>query len=68
MSNLPYFPSVLFFAASSLLYVGAPMQRLAESQIYFLVFTVVMLVLITTLNVVGLGTGKWLNNLARSGG
>lgn len=68
MSNLPYFPSVLFFAASSLLYVGAPMQRLAESQIYFLVFTVVMLVLITTLNVVGLGTGKWLNNLGAIGG
>lgn len=68
MSNLPYFPSVLFFAASSLLYVGAPMQRLAESQIYFLVFTVVLLVLITTLNVVGLGTGKWLNNLGAIGG
>ena len=63
MSNLPYFPSVLFFAATSLLYLGAPMQRLAESQLYFLVFTVVMLALITALNVVGLGTGKWLNNL-----
>ena len=68
MSNLPYFPSVLFFAASSLLYVGAPMQRLAESQIYFLLFTVVMLTLITVLNVLGLGTGKWLNNFGAVGG
>ena len=28
MSNLPYFPSVLFFAASSLLFLGGPMQQL----------------------------------------
>jgi amino acid transporter len=67
MSNLPYFPSVLFFAASSLLYVGGSAQRLAESQAYFLVFTVAMLVVITLLNVVGLSTGKWLNNLGAIG-
>ena len=69
MSNLPYFPSVLFFAASSLLYLGGgPTQKLAESQTYFLAFTVGMLALITLLNVVGLGTGKWLNNMGAIGG
>ena len=67
MSNLPYFPSVLFFAASSLLFAGAPMQHLADSPAYFLVFTVVMLTLITALNVVGLSTGKWLNNVGAIG-
>lgn len=67
MSNLPYFPSVLFFAASSLLYVGGPLRHLSESQLYFLVFTVVMLALITMLNVVGLNTGKWLNNVGAIG-
>ena len=67
MSNLPYFPSVLFFAASSLLYVGGSAQKLVESQLYFLVFTVVMLAMITLLNVVGLSTGKWLNNLGAIG-
>jgi amino acid transporter len=67
MSNLPYFPSVLFFAASSLLFVGGPLQQLAESPVYFLLFTVAMLVLITLLNVVGLSTGKWLNNLGAIG-
>ncbi len=67
MSNLPYFPSVLFFAASSFLYVGGGAQRLADSQVYFVVFTVVMLVMITLLNVVGLSTGKWLNNLGAIG-
>jgi len=68
MSNLPYFPSVLFFAASSLLYLGEPMRKLAESQTYFLIFTAVILALITLLNVAGLGTGKWLNNLGAIGG
>jgi glutamate:GABA antiporter len=67
MSNLPYFPAILFFAASSLLYLGGPVQRLADSPLYFLVFTVGMLALITLLNVVGLNTGKWLNNLGAIG-
>ena len=49
--------SVLFFAASCLLYLGGPLQQWADSQLYFLVFTVVMLALIT-LNVVGLNTGR----------
>ena len=63
MSNLPYFPAVLFFAASSLLYAGHDMQHLAESHVYFMIFTIVILLLITTLNVVGLSKGKWLNNV-----
>jgi glutamate:GABA antiporter len=67
MSNLPYFPAILFFAASSLLYLGGPMQRVADSPLYFLAFTVVMLALITLLNVVGLNKGKWLNNLGAVG-
>jgi amino acid transporter len=67
MSNLPYFPAILFFAASSLLYLGSPVQRLADSPFYFLTFTVGMLALITLLNVVGLNTGKWLNNVGAVG-
>ena len=67
MSNLPYFPAILFFAAGSLLYVGTAIRHAADSQIYFLVFTVVVLALITLLNVIGLDTGKWLNNLGAIG-
>src|SRR6202008_4474766 len=67
ISNLPYFPAILFFAASSLLYLGGPMKRLADSPLYFVAFTVVMLALITLMNVVGLNTGKWLNNLGAIG-
>ena len=67
MSNLPYFPGVLFFAASSLLFANRSMHHLADSHSYFLLFTVVILVLVTTLNVVGLNTGKWINNLGAIG-
>ena len=67
MSNLPYFPAILFFAAGSLVYLGGSMRRAADSPTYFLVFTVVMLALITVLNVVGLDTGKWLNNAGAIG-
>jgi glutamate:GABA antiporter len=67
MSNLPYFGAVLYFAASSLLYAAPGAQHLANTNTYFLVFTISMLVLITVLNVIGLGVGKWLNNLGAVG-
>jgi glutamate:GABA antiporter len=67
MSNLPFFAAVLYFAASSLLFVTPGAQHLADTNSYFLVFTISMLVLITVLNVLGLGLGKWLNNLGGVG-
>ena len=67
MSNLPYFPSILFFAAGSLVYVNKAMSKAADSSLYFLVFTVVVLTSITALNVIGLDFGKWLNNLGAIG-
>ncbi len=67
MSNLPYFAAVLYFAASSLLFASPRGQHLADTNIYFLLFTVGMLALITVLNVLGLNLGKWLNNLGAVG-
>jgi amino acid transporter len=67
MSNLPYFAAVLYFAASSLLFASPGVQHLANQNSYFLIFTVGMLGLITVLNVLGLGAGKWLNNLGAVG-
>jgi amino acid transporter len=66
-SNLPYFSAVLYFGASSLLFAVPRAQYLAETNAYFLLFTASMLAVITVLNVVGLGTGKWLNNLGAMG-
>ena len=45
MSNLPYFAAVLYFAASSLLFATPRGQHLADTNIYFLLFTVGMLAL-----------------------
>ncbi len=67
MSNLPYFAAVLYFAASSLLFTTPRAARLADANVYFLLFTIGMLTLITVLNVFGLGLGKWLNNLGAVG-
>ena len=67
MSNLPYFAAVLYFAASTLLFASPRAQHLADTNIYYMVFTVSMLALITVLNVIGLGRGKWLNNLGAVG-
>ena len=67
MSNLPYFAAVLYFAAGSLLFVTPRAQHLADTKAYYLVFTITLLALITVLNVLGLGVGKWLNNLGGVG-
>ncbi|MGC2661682.1 MAG: amino acid permease [Bryobacteraceae bacterium] len=67
MSNLPFFPELLYFGASSLLFTGPRAQRLAASHSYYLIFMATMLAVITVLNVIGLNTGKWVNNLGAVG-
>jgi glutamate:GABA antiporter len=69
MSNLPYFPAVLYFAAASSLFVrGArgPLTQRDESS-YFILFTLIALGGITLLNVRGVRAGKWLNNAGATG-
>jgi len=67
-SNLPYFPAILYFAASNALFIGGPRwQSFASSRVYFLGFSILGLMLPTVLNVLGLNLGKWLNNLGAIG-
>ena len=67
MSNLPYFPAVLYFGAASVLFAFAHGQSLASSGIYYASFAVIWLAIITTLNVIGVNAGKWLNNIGSIG-
>jgi glutamate:GABA antiporter len=67
MSNLPYFPAVLYFGAGSLLFAFPHGQGLANSRNYYLLFSLGCLTLITVLNVRGLKFGKWLNSLGALG-
>ena len=67
MSNLPYFPAVLYFGAGSLLFAFPHGQHFSNTGGYYLTFALVCLALITLLNVVGLRFGKWVNSLGAIG-
>jgi amino acid transporter len=63
-SNLPYFPAVLYFAASNALYMGGNRwNHLAGNPYLFIMFSITTLGVITFINIVGLDVGKWLHNL-----
>jgi amino acid transporter len=63
-SNLPYFPAVLYFAASNVLFVRqAQWSHLSANPTFFVVFALVTLAAATLLNIVGLDVGKWLHNV-----
>ena len=69
MSNLPYFPAILYFGAGSVLVAfGRRGNALAASPAYYMAFAVLWLVVIMALNVRGIEAGKWLNNVCSIGG
>jgi amino acid transporter len=69
MSNLPYFPAILYFGAGSVLVAfGRHGRALAASPTYYMAFAVFWLFVIIALNVRGIEAGKWLNNLCSVGG
>ena len=61
--NLPYFPAVLYFAASNALYIRHDWQHLSNNTTYYIVFSLVALTLATLLNIFGLNVGTWLHNV-----
>ena len=66
--NLPYFPGLFYFTAASALFIGGDAwQGLTDSPAYYIAFSLVALALAVTLNVRGLGVGKWLHNLGAVG-
>jgi amino acid transporter len=67
-SNIPYFPSLLYFAASNALFIGpASWNHLQSSKMYFILFALFGILLGTVTNVLGLSVGKWLHNLGAIG-
>jgi amino acid transporter len=63
VSNLPYFPGVLYFAASNILFLSPTLQQYSQKPGYFVVFSVFVLVVLTILNILGLNLAKWAHNL-----
>jgi len=63
VSNLPYFPGVLYFAAGNLLFIHPALQKYSHRPAYFVSFSVFVLVILTVLNILGLNLAKWAHNL-----
>jgi amino acid transporter len=62
-SNLPYFPSLLYFTAGNLLFVGGERwQALSGTAAYYLSVSLAGLAVAAWLNVRSLTFAKWLNN------
>ncbi len=67
-SNLPYFPAVLYFAASNALYIHqGSWNRFSNDTNFYIWFSILALFLITAMNVAGLNIGKWLHNAGALG-
>jgi glutamate:GABA antiporter len=63
-SNLPYFPAVLYFAASNILFMRQnAWAHLSNNATFYIVFSLLTLTAATLMNIVGLDVGKWLNNI-----
>lgn len=68
LSNLPFFASVLYFGAGSLLFAaGAEGRRLSANPSYYMAFAVLWLGAITVINILGLNAGKWFSNVCSLG-
>ena len=66
--NLPYFPGLFYFTAACALFIGgASWQGLTDSPAYYITFSLAALAVVVTLNVRGLGVGKWLHNVGAVG-
>ena len=68
MSNLPFFAGVLYFGAASVLIPFGPRaQSLNDRPLYFMGFATFWLTVIIVLNIRGVDSGKWLNNVCSVG-
>ena len=68
MSNLPFFASVLYFGAASILIpFGGRFDHLSGNPLYYMGFAAFWLTIIVLLNIRGVNLGKWLNNICSIG-
>ena len=67
-TNMLYIPTVLlYFVGVSVFVLGPSHQGLADNRLFALAVSVVLLTVLVVLNVVGLGVGKWINNVGGIG-
>ena len=67
-NNMMYVPTVLlYFVGVSVFALGAGHEQLADNKMFALTSCVVLLAVLVVLNIVGLGVGKWVNNIGGIG-
>jgi len=67
-NNMMYVPTVmLYFVGVSVFVLGPGHEGLADNRAFAMSASVVLLGILVVLNVVGLGVGKWINNLGGIG-
>lgn len=68
VNNLFYFPSLLLFGAANLLALGGSgWQSLADSHLYSITIVIAGIWLTVGINIIGLRTGKWVQNVGTIG-
>jgi len=67
-NNMLYVPTVmLYFVGVSVYVLGPGHQGLADNKTFALLASLFLLAFLTVLNIVGLGVGKWINNVGAIG-
>lgn len=67
-NNMMYVPTImLYFVGVSVFVLGPAHAGLADSKPFALAASLALLVILVVLNIVGLGVGKWINNVGGLG-
>ena len=67
-NNMMYVPTVLlYFVGVSVFALGPGHEALADNKIFALSACLALLIFLVLLNIVGLGVGKWINNIGGIG-
>src|SRR4030088_721882 len=67
-NNMMYVPTImLYFVGVSVFAFGPGHQALGDNKIFALTASILLLAVLVVLNVIGLGVGKWINNIGAVG-
>jgi glutamate:GABA antiporter len=67
-NNMMYVPTImLYFVGVSVFVLGPKQQLLADNKMFALGASLALLAVLVVLNVIGLGVGKWINNVGGVG-
>jgi len=67
-NNMMYVPTImLYFVGVSVFALGPGHQALADNKIFALTASILLLAVLVVLNIIGLGVGKWINNVGAIG-